>query len=272
MSKRNKKDCRLLVVVSDLHCGSTVGLMPPEAKTVTGNVIGFGDNACQKWLWERWVDAGEFVKRVCGDDPYALAINGDAIDGNHHGTKEIVSPEEEDHIRMAIEVLGDLSKGACKRFVSEGTEVHTKSWEKYLAQAINAETGSTKGKWFFEIAGCLVDMTHHMTTTSRTYLEATQLSILMGNCRATAERSGHKSAKVFLRGHRHCGGYYSDGNGLVVVTGAWQWLTRYGKKVVPDAVCAPSIVVLDWRNKENGELPSVHEKTYNPPQDEIYTV
>ena len=38
-------------------------------------------------------------------------------------------------------------------------------------------------KWLFRIHGCLIDATHHIGVTSRAYLEATAMSIAMGNAR-----------------------------------------------------------------------------------------
>ena len=55
---------RLLVVVSDLHCGSNVGLMPPDSEIIGGNTIGFGSNHHQRWLWECWQDAQKQVAKL----------------------------------------------------------------------------------------------------------------------------------------------------------------------------------------------------------------
>ena len=56
------------------------------------------------------------------------------------------------------------------------------------------------------------------------------------------------------------------------VTGGWQFLTRYGRKVVPDSIPRPSGLVLDWRRRRDGELPEVHEIVFTPEQDEIEKV
>jgi hypothetical protein len=109
-----------------------------------------------------------------------------------------------------------------------------------------------------------------MTTTSRAYLEASAMSILMGNARNNSIRSGHRVADIYLRGHRHCGGFYTDNAGMFGVTGGWQFLTRHGHKVVTDSIPRPSILILDFRGKKPGELPIHQSITFNPPQDEIH--
>ena len=50
------------VIVSDLHCGSTVGLWPDGHETSTGNTIGLGKNLHQQWLWQCWKDKDKKIK------------------------------------------------------------------------------------------------------------------------------------------------------------------------------------------------------------------
>ena len=95
------------------------------------------------------------------------------------------------------------------------------------------------------------------------------MSIVLSNARLQAARAGHPLSRVFLRGHRHVGGHYSDGDCLMVITGAFQMLTRYGFKIVPDSIPRPSVAVLDWRGRPDGALPIVHNLQYSPPPPEV---
>ena len=65
------------IVVSDLHCGSTVALWPPDGKQSSGNTIGFGDNLHQIWLWQVWCDVLKTARATFGKDPFYLICNGD---------------------------------------------------------------------------------------------------------------------------------------------------------------------------------------------------
>ena len=266
-------EIKLLVVVSDLHCGSVVGLAPPETRTEHGNIIGFGKNYHQEWLWDCWLKGISEVKKIIGKAPAGLLVNGDATEGVHHRNESsLVAAAIVEHTKMAETCLKPLAALSKKIFVTAGTECHTLNMETELAKMLNAEAGKAKDKWFIRINGCLVDAAHHMTTTSRAYLEASAMSILMGNARLNAIRAGRSVPQVFLRAHRHCGGTFSDGQGLFGVTGAWQMLTRHGYKVVTDSIPRPSMLVLDWRDKKPGELPTPHHIFFNPPQDEIQDV
>ena len=138
-----------------------------------------------------------------------------------------------------------------------------------MARLIGAQDDVAREKWLINIHGCAIDATHHIGATSRAYLEASALSITLGNARLNSVRAGHPVAQVYLRGHRHCGGVFSDGSGLIGVTGGWQFLTRHGHKVVPDSVPRPSILILDWRGKPQGALPTPTHIFYNPPAPKV---
>lgn len=259
-----------MVVVSDTHCGSEVGLSPRKFKLRNGNVVIIGDNLIQQWLADQWDIAMGRVIEIAGKDPAVLLINGDAIEGCHHrNDKELVAAEEEKQIEMVIECLKPLSKICKKTFVVKGTECHTKNLESLLAKELKAVSGVARDKWLIEIHGCLVDAVHHMPTTGRKHLEASAMGIIMANAISNAVRAGWRVPKVFLRAHRHCGGKYDDGVTMLAVTGAWQFLTRHGYKVVPDSIPSPTVLVLDWRRKQFGELPEVHEIKSIQPEPEI---
>jgi hypothetical protein len=272
MARSKSHRPELLVVVSDLHCGSSVGLMPPDSENLSGNTINFGKNHHQAWLWQCWQDAQSQVAKLAGNDPLALLVNGDATEGIHHRSPEVVASLIENHCQMAAEALRPWAARAVKTYITKGTECHTHNIESYLARLLNAETSEARDKWLIEINGCLVDAAHHIGATSRTYLEASLLSIVLGNARLNAIRAGHPPAQVFLRAHRHCGGVYSDGSGMMCVTGGWQFLTRHGHKVVGDAIPRPSVLVLDWRGKPSGSLPTPHHIFFNPPAPEVAKV
>jgi hypothetical protein len=260
-------DFKLLVCVSDLHCGSDVGLMPPDTSLSKGNTVGFGKNYFQEWLWLCWLDAIQQVKSICGKNPYVLLVNGDATEGCHHHTQELVAPAIEDHTNMAAQCLRVLSPSVT--LITKGTHCHTLGMEDVLAEKLGALEGKARDKWLFNINGVNCNAAHHIGTTSRGYLEASLLSITLGNARLQSLRCDHIPSRVFLRAHRHCGGWYSDGDALMCVTGGWQGLTRHGYKVVTDSIPRPSVLVLDWRDRPEGALPQVHNIQFNPPQPQI---
>lgn len=265
---KNNNRVRMAVVISDVHVGSHTGLWPDNFKGEGGFLI--GQNPFQEWLWECWTDFRDrWLPSITGDDPYALVCNGDLVEGLHHRATDIMSAAVADQLSAVIGVLGKLVKPGNPLFITLGTECHTRNDENVIGMKLGAvpdpETGwHAWGSLPLTIAGCLCDFSHHTPTTSRPYLEASQHSIQLGVATHEAGRNGYRIPKVIARAHRHRHGVWNDGCSLSVVTGAWQGITRFGKKVVPSAVPNPSVIVLDWRNVPDGELPIVHQRVYRP--------
>ncbi len=263
----------ILVVTSDLHCGSVVGLSTPSVETQHGNVVGFGNNHHQAWLWDCWQSMCDEAKRIVGISTATLVVTGDATEGSHHrNDADLIASDIEIHTNIAVACLKPLKALCNSAFVVKGTECHTANMENRLAQKLGAIGDKASDEWLIDIAGCLVSAKHHMGVTGRSYLEASMMSIHMGNARLNAVRARHRVPDVFLRGHRHCGGWFSDGAGLFGVTGGWQMLTRHGHKVVPDSIPSPTVLILDWRGRKRGSIPQVHEIKFQPPQDTIHSV
>lgn len=258
-----------LVVVSDLHVGSTVGLLHPHFTTLQG--IGIVQNGVQKRLWAVWKDLWDnWIPKTVGGSEFAVVINGDLIDGVHHKSVEVISPDVSDHVRAAHQCMVPITRAGAKHiFITEGTESHTRNTETTLGEIIGAEQDPISGRYAFprldlEVQATNCTFFHHTSTTSRSYLEASALSIFLGNERAEAARSDLPIPQVLGMAHRHRHGMFSDGEGVAFTTGAWQALTRYGYRVVPAAIPTPSCVVLDWTVRGSGVVPVVHEKTYRP--------
>ncbi|MEI6871480.1 MAG: hypothetical protein WCL08_04295 [Verrucomicrobiota bacterium] len=263
--------CEVVVVISDTHCGSNQGLAHPESELSSGNTVGFGKNHHQRWLWENWMEAKNQVKALLRGRSGILVINGDATEGAHHHTQELIASSIAEHTDIAVKCFEEFRDGLKLQdiLVVRGTECHTREMEDVLAERLGARNNKARDKWLFRVNGCLVDCAHHIGTSARKYLEASALSIYMGNNRLNALDAGHMAPQVMCRAHRHCGGMYTNGAATMVVTGGWQFLTRHGHKVVTDSIPSPTVAVLDWAGKPKGALPTVHEIKFFPPQDTI---
>lgn len=264
---------KILVCLSDLHVGSTKGILHPGFVTHEGQEIGL--NPLQQWYWEAWQDCWGWMKKVVGDEPWGLVVNGDVIDGNHHGTKEIWSVDEGDHLAAAVELLKPVSQDASAVFIVEGTESHTRNFEHALAKSLagsgvavvkETEKAPAWQSLNVRVNGALTVVDHHVTTSMRSYLESSAMSITLGDVRNARSRAGHEVPQVIIRSHRHRFGLYEDGYGLVVFLPAWQALTRFGRKVVPGAIPQCGLVILDWRNVEYTGTPVVHKRLHTVQQ------
>jgi UDP-2,3-diacylglucosamine pyrophosphatase LpxH len=254
MAKKNSQP--LVLCISDIHCGSTVGLMPSVFETSEGQVV--RANKFQQWLKDSWDQCVQDFHKYRGNRDYILLLVGDMIEGHHHGGKQLWSGESIDHANAAIELLEPVSSKASKVFLAVGTECHTRNDEHYIGTMLGAEACPATGKhaWdsvLLKVNGHLIHARHHMPTASRVYLEAGALSIMLGNTQLSCVRNKQEVPDIVVSGHRHRFGVYYDEDAMFVACGAWQGLTRHGHKVVPGALPRPGFVVMDW--SRGSELP-----------------
>lgn len=269
--KRPKRGIELLVIVSDIHAGSTVAIMPPKLTVAEEQVV--EANALQRFFWKAWLDAMAWTSCVAGSDPFALALNGDMIEGNHHHTKQIISAEVGDHVECAAQVLAPLASRASKIFLTKGTECHTQDSENALGVRLNAEKNPANGRQVFDrltldICGTRFVARHHVSTSSRPWLDSNGLGMELASEQLQAVRNGERMPQILAVAHRHVGGHIANGEGICIATPAWQGLTRHGHKVVGAARCKPGLYILDWRGLPDGELPRIHRRIYEAPHAE----
>lgn len=260
---------RLLAVFSDLHAGSTVALMPPGFVTIEGTAM--EQTPLQSWLWQCWQDGQAWLADLVGQDPYALVLNGDLIEGAHHGTKQIISPDILDHVACALEIIRPMHAKAARTFVVRGTECHTGSTEHGIAQALKLPDVA-RDRLTIDIAGVRCVFRHHIGTSTRRGLQGTQLSMQLSEEQVEAACNREPIPRVLCCAHRHVFGHWKDNHGLCVVSPPWQGLSRFAHKVVSQARTKPGLFVLDWRGVPDGELPHVHARTYDTPQPEAVTL
>lgn len=260
-----KTNNKLILVISDLHVGSTVGLWPSNFHSNEGNPI--GQNQFQKWLWKCWMDANQWVSKITKGEPYDIVVNGDIVDGIHHKTLQVMTPDLGDQISAVRHILSGIMKDNTSLHIIKGTESHTLNQEIAVGRALGASKNKANGQHAWdnldlEMNGKLYNFAHHISATARTYLEASAHSIMLGNLTHARARTKKRVPDVMIRAHRHRHGIWQDGNQISAITGAWQGLTRYGYKVVPDAIPQPSVIIFDARNQDKDELPLIHSRVY----------
>ncbi|KKT30438.1 MAG: hypothetical protein UW18_C0016G0008, partial [Microgenomates group bacterium GW2011_GWF1_44_10] len=90
----------ILAIIADTQIGSSTALAPPEFKIhnrSTDEIQTVHHNRLQSWIWENWVDYWDYVKFLAEwtskrkrKHRIIVAHVGDVIDGNHHGTLQII--------------------------------------------------------------------------------------------------------------------------------------------------------------------------------------
>ena len=135
----------IVVCVGDTHCGSTVGLCPPEGLELDDEGLYLPSKA-QNWLWNNWEEAWGKIKSVKRKNKKAklhLILNGDLIDGDHHRTTQIATGLTGVHIKCAMESLRvPLALKPQSIHILRGTPSHVGragGSEEGIARALSAE-------------------------------------------------------------------------------------------------------------------------------------
>ena len=265
----------VLAVVSDIHCGSTVAMVPPEGVRLDDGGT-YHPSKAQLWLWNCWED---FWNRVAAErrrlkaDLYIL-YNGDLYEGDHHHTTQIVSANPETQDYLASRVFGLPRKLRPKhQFVIRGTEAHVGTagaTEEAFARTINAtkdEENDTWSWWHFkgEIAGVIVEAQHHGKFGRLPWTGANALNQQAAHVFMEYAKRGERHPDLVFRSHMHrWGDSYKAQPVRLIQTPAWQLKTAFAHKVAPNSPPDIGGIVCVLRNGKA----EVEEHLYEPERSE----
>ena len=227
----------LVTIIADLHINSTVGLVHPD---YTGPE---NRTATQRWIWSAW---GAFWDRRRAQikehkAKHVLIINGDTVEGRHHGIKEIVTPDEEMQLEMAIKILDPVVKTADLLFIVRGTTVHDGSWCEVIGKDFGAQqTPEGKHCWWLlraEWSGVQFNIAHHRRQSTLPWTAGGPENRLHAEVRYKYATEPDGVPDVVIRSHGHKSGCSMKTEPLVVFTPAWKAAGEYVRnRIDPDAL------------------------------------
>ena len=239
MAAKNSKV--LITVISDLHVGSSVsilpegGLMPDDGGIYKGSKL--QDELGR--VWEIFFDDIRKIKQI---SKRVLVINGDSVDGFHHNTVALATNNLMIQEKAAVALL--LPKVAMfdEVFVTRGTEAHVQSGaqsEERVARAINAkpDENGNYARWqlWMDVKGMVFNVAHHIGTTSSAAYESSAVMREMVAALVEAGQWEQKLPDVLVRSHRHrfivIGIPSAKGRIQAVVTPSWQLRTPYVERI-----------------------------------------
>jgi hypothetical protein len=237
-----------LAITSDQHCGSTLGLCPPEGVRLDGDAS-YQPGKVQQWTWEKWEDYWAAVKftRDRHKAEVWTAYNGDAVEGDHHGTSQIISknPEPQAYLLERVFSLAAALNPA-RQFVIRGTEAHVgpagateEMWAKHLLNHVRDPETKAHSWWHLrlDIHGVLFDFKHHGRVGTRPWTKLTGTGTLAAEIMLECANSDNPIPDFAIRSHRHQ--YVDTGDAYktrVIQTPAWQIKTSHAHKVVPESI------------------------------------
>jgi hypothetical protein len=209
----SESGCNNLIVVSDLHCGCRLGLFPLHRVTLDeADGGGWTASSFQRKLFAYWTEFWhEWVPRITKHEKYDLCINGDLIDGVHHGSTTQISHNIEDQVDIACAVLEPiLDKVKGKVFVVRGTSPHdgesgkdAANISKRLKTTCFKNGNRSAQELWIRTGDALVHCVHTIGTTSSSAHEASAINAEIISEYVEAARWGEEPPNYVVRSHRH---------------------------------------------------------------------
>lgn len=248
-------DAHLFAVVSDLHAGSTVALCPPKVELDDGGA--YLASKAQLWLWQCWRDVWVEVERIRDAEGATLevVVNGDAFDGDHHDTPQILSRNPvaaRAVIDAALEI--PLSLKPDRIAIIRGTEAHvgkSGSSEEALAKSLHGrghpvlmdEQAGTYSHYHLrrKVGWFRIAFAHHGRTGYRPWTKANAANLLAAQIfyeysKLAAENGGPiEFPHVAVRSHFHKLNDSGSAHPVrVIQTHAWQLPTAFVHRIAAE--------------------------------------
>lgn len=264
--------------VGDIHAGSSVAISPPVIPLDDGGE--YHASKAQLWLYQNWLaywKRVDEVRKAANADLYII-LNGDAVDGDHHNTSQLISRNP----GAQYTVLADLLKTPLalkpdQVYVVRGTEAHvghSASHEEGIANGLmrdkrpiigDPDTG-TSSWWHLrmDVHNTRLDVTHHGRTGMREHTRAGIASLHAHDILLSHVKSNDQPPNLCLRAHFH---RFNDSNDAcsvrVVTNGAWQLKTGYVHAKHADSLADIGGLIITIRPNaapDKYELEKVHFK------------
>jgi len=241
---------RVIVVCSDQHCGSTLGLVT-SAGVQLDNENWYTPGLPARHLWTQHGnfidDAERVIKKWRKKGATAHYVNlGDLTDGDHHHTYQIASKDQGVHIAIARDVLldGFLKLGFDTLHFVMGTPVHVGvggGLEKSIASDIEGRgypvQRSPQGHSIWQemsadIGAYRFDFKHHGRSGTRQHTEKSYQAIYAYDIHGSYANDGRRPPDVAVRAHKHRindSGPDRRGVTRVLTSGCWQYSSEWIK-------------------------------------------
>lgn len=222
-----------IAVVSDMHCGSIVGLTPPE---YSADQIHEKHALVRKQCWEFYANKAKEL------GPFDVVLaNGDLIEGKGFRSEgvEVMVPDRHDQAKMAIRCLTEIMGSDTNLIMTYGTDYHTGAGEDYERVVFETLRGDDKeDEWgsigaiaHFEVEGVTFEAKHHIGSSQVPHTRHTAVARDRLWNVLWSERGQMPKADVLIRSHTHYYNYAGGPDWVGITTPALQGFgTRYGAR------------------------------------------
>lgn len=242
----------ILVVSSDSHSGSRVGLCPPvfRIRATEGGQLECHATPAQLAMWKAWTGFW-FKMRYLADALQAMLIGfhlGDGADDAKGKQAGLVSAHKSDILDVAEAVAEPMVQAVDELYIANGTEFHVgeAGWlEEELARRVGAvPSPDGAASWWVirkEIDGIKVHAAHHPPSKGfRPWTENGATSLCSANLKMRYLDMGQECPDIALFGHVH---FPADSGAMtkprVFFCPGWQMMTAFDARMGMAGIMRP---------------------------------
>jgi hypothetical protein len=264
------------VVLSDIHSGHKLGLMPPDVTLYEedehGNPVPYTprQTASQEYLWRLYTDYMAQSVKIADGSPMIVIHNGDLTQGNRFA-EQLVTTSAGNQMLIAVANLTPWVKipnVAALRIV-QGTQVHefAESTAPMLVTSLLAKEAPRKdikmlNHGLLTVGGVTVDYAHHGPGPGgREWLRGNEARFYLRNLMMAEVGRGEVPPRLVLRGHVHT--YtketleWAGHESTLIITPAYCMLGDHARKAIksPHLIGNGHVVI----EIEGGEVQKIHK-------------
>jgi len=201
-------------------------------------------------MFAHWMNCAQELRKARARKKLIIVHNGDAIDGNHHGTPQLVTMLPEEQVKLHTELMKafmsecGFSHAKDKIYYTFGTEVHVDSTEDGIGRQMRAQPNGNVNVFNelrIKVNGRRLWFVHHGPNAGRGVNQGNALRNWLRDIFEECKQENIAPPDFVVSSHVHKP-YYTVHVGRMdqgyhmlhgMITPSWQAKTRYGYKVSP---------------------------------------
>lgn len=234
--------------MGDLHSGSKTALFPNYPMTFKldeKNTFTHLPTSYQISMYDHFIACAKQTKEKAKGKRLKVVMNGDAIDGNHHGTQQLVTTNPKHHSKIHIELMenflevcGFSIKNGDELYYVSGTESHT-GWEEYgIAESMQVWGAQYGDEIMLDINGKRFWWTHQGPRPGKGVKEGNPLRNFAADVYWDCIKENRLPPHMISTSHYHKSSYESFNDSYahtthIEVLPSFQMKTRFGIAASP---------------------------------------
>lgn len=236
----------IIANLSDTHSGGLTALFPDYPMSFVydnKNVLNYSPSLEQKEIYNHWLKCADTLKEMSKKKRKIIVMNGDAIEGNHHGTIQLVTPRPDHQMQIFNELFetfltrsGYSIKNGDELYIGQGTETHTSWMEHDIKEYFNPYNAQYFDELKLNINGKNLWWAHHGAQPGKGTNEGNALRNYARDTYWDCIKQHETPPDMMTFSHFHKASYDSYNNSYdhtlhIQVLPSWQMKTRHGYKV-----------------------------------------